>query len=166
MVKLLPYLTGNIAFIFTKIEPIKIKAILEENKIPAPAKAGQKAPADVIIPEGITQIAPDGTAFFQALNIQTKISKGLIEIQNPVKIIIKGDLIGNSEVILLQKLNIVPFSHCLEIKLVYENNCIIQHDILDISMNDIEKIQIEKKNDLKMLESVVPYSNFIKMRIK
>lgn len=161
--KLMPHMSGNIGFIFTKSSPMEIKKILIDNEEPAQAKAGQVAPDDVVIPAGLTGITPDGTSFFQALNIQTKINKGLIEIQNPVKIISKGDLIGNSEVILLQKLNITPFSYKLSIKLVYENKCCISPDILDISMMDIEKILNKKKEDLKMLESFFYYPSEIRI---
>jgi len=161
--KLMPYMTGNVGFIFTKSSPMEIKKILIDNEEPAQAKAGQVAPNDVTIPAGPTGITPDGTSFFQALNIQTKIAKGLIEIQNPVKIISKGDLIGNSEVILLQKLNLTPFSHKLNIRLVYENKCCIRPDILDISIMDIEKILNKKKEDLEMLESFFCYPSSIRI---
>ena len=161
--KLMPYLKGNIGFIFTTISPIDVKKILIENQEPAPAKAGQIAPDDVIIPAGLTGITPDGTSLFQALNIQTKISKGLIEIQNPVKIITKGQLIGNSEVILLQKLNITPFSYKLDIKLIFENKCCIKPEILDISSEEIEEIVNKKKIELKILESFFCYPNSIKI---
>ena len=140
LAKLIPYLSGNIGFIFTKLKPLSLKNILYENKVPAPAKSGQKAPDDVEIPSGITTLTPDGTSFFQALNIQTKIAKGFIEIVNPVKIITKNQIIGNSEVILLQKLNIVPFSHQIKIKLIYENECCIDPEILEISMDNIQNI--------------------------
>jgi len=63
---LLPRLTGNIGFIFTKTDLLNIKQILSENQVPAPAKTGQTAPNDVIIPPGITSITPDGTVFFSS----------------------------------------------------------------------------------------------------
>ena len=160
---LLPRLTGNIGFIFTKTDLLNIKQILSENQVPAPAKTGQTAPNDVIIPPGITSITPDGTVFFQALNIPTKISKGLVEIQTPVKIITKGQLIGNSEVLLLQKLNIIPFSHCFEIKLIFDNNLCIDPKILEISMNDIEEKIEQTRSKLKFLESLLSYPNSIKI---
>ena len=160
---LLPRLTGNIGFIFTKTDLLNIKQILSENQVPAPAKTGQTAPNDVIIPPGITSITPDGTVFFQALNIPTKISKGLVEIQTPVKIITKGQIIGNSEVLLLQKLNIIPFSHCFEIKLIFDNNLCIDPKILEISMNDIEEKIEQTRSKLKFLESLLSYPNSIKI---
>ena len=160
---LLPRLSGNIGFIFTKTELLIVKQILNENQVPAPAKTGQCAPSDVIIPPGITNITPDGTVFFQALNIPTKISKGLVEIQNPVKIITKGQIIGNSEVVLLQKLNIIPFSHRFEIKLIFDNNLCIDPKILEISMNDIEERVEQTQSNLKFLECLLSYPNSIKI---
>lgn len=155
--KLLPYLTGNIGFIFTKIEVLDVKKILQENKVPALAKVGQIAPEDVVIPSGITNLTPDGTVFFQALNIQTKIAKGLIEIQNPVKIITKGNIIGNSEVILLQKLELIPFSNQFKIRMIFENNFCIDPAILEISMEEIEKQLNCKKEELLYIESLLSY---------
>lgn len=46
----------------------------------APAKAGVIAPLDVTVPAQNTSLGPEKTSFFQALAIQTKISKGTIEI--------------------------------------------------------------------------------------
>ena len=160
---LFSHLSGNIGFIFTKTELLRIKQILDDNQVPAPARSGQIAPNDVTIPSGITNITPDGTLFFQALNISTKISKGLVEIQTPVKIITKGQMIGNSEVILLQKLNIIPFSHRFEIKLIFDNNLCIDPKILEISMSEIEEKFERTKDELKFLESLLSYPNTIKI---
>jgi large subunit ribosomal protein LP0 len=134
---LLPYLSGNVGLIFTKIEPSEVKKILSENKIPAPAKIGQVAQCDVIIPSGPTNLPPDGTSFFQALNISTKIEKGQIEIEKPIKIITKGQNVGNSEFELLKKLNIVPFSYEIQIILIYDNKFSYDPVVLEISEENI-----------------------------
>ena len=47
-------------------------------------KSGAFAPVDVIIPAGPTGLDPGQTAFFQAVNIGTKIARGSIEIVNDV----------------------------------------------------------------------------------
>ena len=44
----------------------------------APARAGGVAPTEVIVPAGNTGMGPEKTQFFQALNIQTKITKGTL----------------------------------------------------------------------------------------
>ena len=79
-------------------------------KVPAAAKAGGLAPTDVFVPAGPTGLDPSQTAFFQSLNIATKIVKGAIEIINEVHLLKPGERVGNSEVSLLSKLNIKPFT--------------------------------------------------------
>jgi Insertion domain in 60S ribosomal protein L10P len=49
-------------------------------KVAAPAKAGAIATVDVTVPAQCTALGPEKTSFFQALAIQTKITKGTIEI--------------------------------------------------------------------------------------
>lgn len=49
-------------------------------QVAAPAKAGALAPVDVFIDAHNTGLGPEKTSFFQALSIQTKISRGTIEI--------------------------------------------------------------------------------------
>ena len=85
-------------------------------QVGAPAKAGTVAPLDVTVPAQATTLGPEKTSFFQALAIQTKISKGTIEILNDVKLIKLGDKVGASEATLLQMLGITPFSYGLVIE--------------------------------------------------
>jgi len=80
----------NTGLIFTNNDLTEIKAILDAQNREAPAKIGSIAPAEVTVPAGATGLDPKQTSFFQALNIQTKIVKGQVEIVNPV-IVIKVD---------------------------------------------------------------------------
>jgi hypothetical protein len=54
--------------------------IISVVKVAAPAKAGAIATVDVTVPAQCTTLGPEKTSFFQALAIQTKITKGTIEI--------------------------------------------------------------------------------------
>jgi ribosomal protein L10 len=78
--RLLPYIRGNVGFVFTKEDLADIREALLKNKVQAPARAGGIAPCDVVIPAQNTGLGPEKTSFFQALSIPTKISKGTIEI--------------------------------------------------------------------------------------
>ncbi len=49
-------------------------------QVAAPARAGAIAPIDVSIPAQVTNLGPEKTSFFQALQIPTKITRGTIEI--------------------------------------------------------------------------------------
>jgi large subunit ribosomal protein LP0 len=53
-------------------------------QVPAAARAGAVSPVEVIIPAGSTGLDPGQTAFFQVLNIGTKIARGSIEVRNTV----------------------------------------------------------------------------------
>lgn len=78
--RLLPYIKGNIGFVFTKDDLNEVREIIRSNKVAAPAKAGAIAPIDVKVAPINTGLGPEKTSFFQALAIPTKITRGTIEI--------------------------------------------------------------------------------------
>merc|ERR1719352_859751 len=82
---IIPYMVGNIGFVFTTGSLDSIEEVIKEYVKPAAAKAGVIAPCSCTIPKGPTGLDPAQTSFFQALNIATKINKGSIEIINGVK---------------------------------------------------------------------------------
>jgi len=135
--KLLPFIRGNVGFVFTKGDLNEIRDKLVESKVQAPARAGAIAPCPVIIPAQNTGLGPEKTNFFQALSIPTKISKGTIEIINDVPILKPGDKVGASEASLLNMLNISPFQYGLLIEQVYDSGSIFSPDILDIKPEDL-----------------------------
>jgi len=135
---LLPYITGNIGLVFTNDADLqRIRDICLGSKVPAAAKAGIKAPADVVVPKGITQLEPTKTSFLQALNIASKINKGTIEILQDVQLIKKGDKVGSSESTLLQMLDIRPFEYGLQMVAVYDTGSVFEAAVLDMTDRDI-----------------------------
>lgn len=137
--KLLPCLKGNVGFVFTKGDLNDIRTAIADNKVKAPARAGAIAPLSVVVPKQNTGMGPEKTSFFQALNIQTKITKGTVEILNDVKLLEEGDKVGPSEAALLNMLNISPFSYGLVIERVYEAGTVYDPAILDINDEDLCK---------------------------
>jgi len=111
--------------------------LIQSNKVPAPARSGTYAPEDVTIPAGPTGLDPGQTAFFQALNIATKIARGAIEIINEVLLIKKGEKVNSSHVALLGKLDIKPFTYGVVVNSAYENGSCYEAKVLDWSMDDI-----------------------------
>merc|ERR1712238_522561 len=97
------------------------------------AKVGVTAPCDVIVPKGGTGCDPGQTAFFQTLQISTKITKGQIEIVNDTDLITAGDKVTASQAALLQKLEIEPFSYGLVLVAVYDNGSVFDAKVLDIT---------------------------------
>jgi len=134
---ILPYITGNVGLVFSNEPDLqKIRDLCLESKVPAAAKAGTRAPADVIVPKGITPLEPTKTSFLQALNIASKINKGTIEILQDVPLIKKGEKVGSSEATLLQMLDIKPFQYGLQMVAVYDNGTVFDAEVLDIT-NDV-----------------------------
>jgi len=129
---IIPYMVGNIGFVFTTGELGAIEEVIKEYVKPAPAKAGVIAPNSTTIPKGPTGLDPAQTSFFQALNIATKINKGSIEIINDCTVVVEGQKVGTSEAALLAKLNIKPFQYGLAIKYVYEGG-VFPPDVLKIT---------------------------------
>lgn len=131
------YIYGNIGFVFTNGDLAQVRNILTQEKIPAAARAGGIAPVDYFLNPGPTGLDPGQTAFFQALNIGTKIVKGAIEIINEVHICKKGEKVTASGVALLGKLNIKPFFFGIDVKYVYEDGCVFSSSILDLTDADL-----------------------------
>jgi large subunit ribosomal protein LP0 len=138
-----PLLKGNIGLIFTNGDLKEVRDIVNSNKQDAPAKPGQVSNKVVMIPAQNTGMEPTKTSFFQALNIQTKISKGTVEIVNDAKILDIGSKVTQSEAALLNLLNMKPFSYGLLCKTIYDDGTVYSPDVLDTSNDDMMKILIE-----------------------
>jgi len=136
---MLEMVAGNIGFVFLP-ESEEIGTVRDEitsEKVNTAAKAGVFAPADVTVPAGPTGQDPSQTTFFQALDIPTKINRGQVEIQSPVKLITKGEKVSRSAAELLVMLNIKPFFYGITVNYVYSNGDVFPAAVLDISMGDI-----------------------------
>ncbi|KAL6942164.1 ribosomal protein P0 (A0) (L10E) [Hanseniaspora vineae] len=135
--KLLPFIKGNVGFVFTNESLKDIKDVIIENKVAAPARAGAIAPEDIWITAMNTGMEPGKTSFFQALGVPTKIARGTIEIVSDVKVVEANNKVGASEAALLNLLNISPFTYGLSIVQVYDNGQVFPSNILDISDEEL-----------------------------
>mmetsp|Transcript_7904 Transcript_7904/g.14298 ORF Transcript_7904/g.14298 Transcript_7904/m.14298 type:complete len:321 (+) Transcript_7904:173-1135(+) len=124
---------GNVGFVFTNGDLGDIREVLESNVRPAPAKVSSVAPSDVIVPKGPTGCDPGQTAFFQTLQIQTKITRGQIEMTSDTHLIVAGEKVTASQAALLQKLGIEPFSYGMSLKSVYDSGSLFDAKVLDIT---------------------------------
>ncbi|EGE00113.1 ribosomal protein P0 [Trichophyton tonsurans CBS 112818] len=109
--RLLPFVKGNVGFIFTNGDLKEIREKIISNRVAAPARAGAIAPVDVYIPAGNTGMEPGKTSFFQALGVPTKIARGTIEITTELRLVEAKTKVGPSEATLLNMLNISPFTY-------------------------------------------------------
>jgi len=131
--EMLDHVKGNIGFCFTDMDAADVRDVFAEYKIQAPAKAGIFAPVDVMIPDGPTGMGPEKTSFFQALNLPTKIVRGVISILNETKVVSAGEKVGLSEAKLLNMLNISPFFYGIELLQIVEAGSIYPPSVLEIT---------------------------------
>jgi len=155
--KILPHIFENVGFVFTKQDLSFIREKLQSNKVAAPAKAGAIAPCDVTLPAQVTNMGPEKTSFFQALQITTKITRGTIEIINDIALIKKGDKVGASEATLLNMLNISPFSYGLTVKQVYDSGACFDPAILDIKPEDLRAKFVEGVRNVAAVSLQIGY---------
>src|SRR2546427_3804663 len=75
--ELLKHLTGQNALIFSNLDPFKLFLTLEKNKVNLPARAGDVAPEDILVPAGNTGLpAGPGLSEFRGAGVPTKIEAG------------------------------------------------------------------------------------------
>merc|ERR1719225_500398 len=133
MDKLRKAAVGNVGFIFAQNCTLDdIREVLKQHRKLAPAKAGQVSMVDLNLPSGPTGMDPSQTAFFQALNIGTKIVKGQIELVSEFPILKVGDKVSASAAVLLGKLAIKPFEYGVEVQQVYQDAAVFDAAVLDI----------------------------------
>jgi large subunit ribosomal protein LP0 len=123
----------NVALVFTNESLAPIADMLMENKMPAPAKAGTLAQCAVRLEKGMTNLEPTQTNFLQALNIGSKITKGMIEIINDVTLFEEGDKIDASQAALLQKMDILPFAYGLVVIKAFDDGSLFDADVLRLT---------------------------------
>jgi len=138
---------------------VLVRKIIQEKKVPAAARAGIIAPVDVILPPGPTGMDPGQTAFFQALNIATKISRGQIELSRDVHLIRKGDKVNASAVVLLNKLGVKPFYFGLKVTTVYENGDVYPADVIDITDDQLVQTFLNGVGKIAALSASIQYAN-------
>jgi len=155
--RLLPYIVGNIGFVFTKEDLGDTRKKLLENKRGAPAKAGAIAPCDVKLPPQNTGMGPEKTSFFQALQIPTKITKGTIEILNEIHLLKVGDKVGASEAALLGMLNIMPFAYGLAVQHVYDNGSVYTPEVLDMTTDELRSRFQQGVRNIAALSMAIGY---------
>merc|ERR1712151_1187088 len=106
--------------------------VLKKHRKSAAAKSGQQSMVNMNLPSGPTGMDPSQTAFFQALNIGTKIVKGQIELVSDFPILKQGEKVSPSAAVLLTKLSIKPFEYGMEVQQIYQDGTVFPAAVLEI----------------------------------
>ncbi|MBI2576141.1 50S ribosomal protein L10 [Candidatus Woesearchaeota archaeon] len=131
--KLVDYLRGMPAFLFTKENPFSLYKTLKKNKSKAPAKAGQTAPFDIIVPKGPTGFAPGPIiGELATASIKAGVEGGKVVIKEDSIAVKEGQKISQKTAELLSRLQIYPMEVGLNITAVLEGDSLYPSRVLDI----------------------------------
>ena len=132
-----PYLTGTNMFIFTNLNPFEVALALDKVYATAPAKPGDIAPTEIILPAGDTGFKPGPImSVFGKLRVQIRVQKGTIWIAKDTRVAKPGDVISPELASILQKLGIEPIIVKLKPKAAYEDGVVIPADKLVINLDE------------------------------
>ena len=131
--QLLDSLVGMPALLFTNKNPFKLAHLLQKNKSKAPAKPGQTAPYDIIIPAGPTSFAPGPIiSELASVGIKAGVEGGKIAIKVPCTIVREGEKIKPKVAEVIAKFNIQPMEIGLNLVAAYENGLIYNKKVLSV----------------------------------
>lgn len=126
-------LGGMPAILATKLNPFEIYKTLKSSKTPAPAKAGQLAPRDIIVPAGPTPFAPGPViSELAGLGIKAGVEGGKVAVKVDSVLCKEGKPISAGAASLLLRLGIEPMEIGLNLVAAYENGTVYQKNVLDI----------------------------------
>lgn len=134
------HLRGMPALLFTKDNPFKIYGFLKKNKAPAPIKAGQTAPKDIVVKAGGTNFAPGPViGELGAFGIKSGVEAGKVAVKEDKVVAKEGEVVSAKLAGLLQRLEIMPMEIGLNLVAVYEDGLIVGKDVLDIDEEEFKQ---------------------------
>jgi large subunit ribosomal protein L10 len=130
-------LEGQCALMFTNISPFKLNLIFAQNKVFLPAKGGDIASKEIVVPAGNTGIAPGPVlSEFKVANVQTKIDQGTIWVAKDTVVARPGDVISVPLASLLSKLNVKPIEAGIAVNFAIAEGLMFKEQDLRINLEE------------------------------
>ena len=133
-------LEGQCALIFTNINPFKLNLIFAQNKVFLPAKGGDIATKEIVVPSGNTGITPGPVlSEFKTANVPTKIDQGTIWVSKDTLVVRPGDIISTPLASLLSKLNVKPIEAGISVNFAIAEGLIFKEQDLRINPDEYKE---------------------------
>lgn len=124
-------LDGSNLLLFTGMNPYALILFLNKNKVRVPAKAGDTATSEIIIPGGNTGLQPGPViSEFGEVKVTTRIEGGSIWVARDTVVAEKGDTISPKLASLLSKLGMKPMEAGLLIVWAFDDGTILKPEDL------------------------------------
>ena len=133
-------LTGSRVLLFTNMNPYELIILLNKNKVRLPAKAGDIASGEIVVPAGNTGLAPGPViSEFGEAKVPTKIESGSIWVVRDTVVASKGDTISPKLVAVLSKLGIKPMEAGLSLVQAYDASLVLTSEDLAFDLEEFRK---------------------------
>ena len=133
-------LEGQCALIFTNINPFKLNLIFAQNKVFLPAKGGDIATKEIVVPSGNTGITPGPVlSEFKTANVPTKIDQGTIWVSKDTLVVKPGDVISTPLASLLSKLNVKPIEAGISVNFAIAEGLTFKEQDLRINLDEYKE---------------------------
>jgi len=122
---------GSSLLLFTGMNPYALILFLNRNKVRVPAKAGDTATSEIMIPAGNTGLQPGPViSEFGEVKVVTRIEGGSIWVAKDTVVAWKGDTISPKLASLLSKLGMKPMEAGLSIVRAFDAGTVLKLDDL------------------------------------
>jgi large subunit ribosomal protein L10 len=133
-------LSGPFALLFTNINPFELILFLNKNKVKVPAKGGDIATGDIVIPAGNTALPPGPIiSEFGEVKIPTKIESGSIWVSKDTLVARKNDTISTKLASVLTRLGMKPMEAGLSIIAAYDNGSVLDRNSLKLDLEEYRR---------------------------
>ncbi len=134
------HVRGPVAFVFSEQDPFILSKFLSENKAQAPAKGGQVAPKDIIVPAMNTGVAPGPfISELAALQIPSRVKGGVIHVTEDTVAVEAGEVISNAMAQMLARLGIEPMELQLKLIAAYTDGVVLTGEALEVDLEELFK---------------------------
>ena len=151
-------LTGSNILLFSEMNPYSLIILLDKSKVRVPAKQGDIATNEIMIPAGNTGLPPGPViSEFGEIRVQTKIEGGSIWVAKDSVVARKGDTITAKMASVLSKLGLKPMEAGLSLVVAYDNGSIIHSDDLVLDLPSFKEDLMVAINDALNLSTEAGY---------
>jgi large subunit ribosomal protein L10 len=128
-------LTGSNILLFSELNPYSLIILLDKSKVRVPAKAGDIATGEIMIPAGNTGLPPGPViSEFGEIRVKTKIEGGSIWVAQDSVVASKGDQISAKMASVLSKLGLKPMEAGLSLAVAFDNGSILRGEDLTFDL--------------------------------
>jgi large subunit ribosomal protein L10 len=153
------FVSGQVGLVGTNENPFGLYQQLEASKTPAPIRAGEVAPNDIVIPEGDTGIDPGPfVGELQSVGANARIQDGSIQVLEDSTVLDAGGEVSADLANVLNELGIEPKEVGLDLRGVHADGVLFEPEELELDVeeyqSDVEAAAARARN--LAINAVVP----------